>query len=68
MLSSEKPAALRNEVERDTEVERAAAALTPEAATALLVRVQEAAKRISAEGRPFEDPLSVLEASSPETR
>ncbi len=68
MLSSEKPAALRNEVERDTEVERAAAALTPEAATALLARVHDAAKIISAEGKFYEDPLSVLDTPSSESR
>jgi len=68
MLSSEKPAAVRNEVERDTEVERAAARLSPEESTELLAKVHEAAKRISAGGQPFNDPLSVLATSSSEAR
>jgi hypothetical protein len=64
MLSSEKPVALRNEPERDTEAERAAAISTPEEAATLLEHVHQAAKIISAEGRFYEEPLQALHSSA----
>ena len=65
MLSSDKPAALRGETERDVDVERQKAqALTPEQSAALLQQVKLAAQAISAEGRFYENPLDAVQSQT----
>ena len=61
MLSSDKPAAVRGEAERDVQSEKAKdAALSPETAKALLEDMRSAAQLIAEAGKPFDDPLDVL--------
>ena len=64
-MSSDKPAAFRNETQRDADEERSKdKALSPEESAQLLESVRQAALIIAEQGKPYADPLDALQGGA----